>query len=254
MSDAQRMEQMETRKLQEFERRKALERERKKNKIAAHRKVCARSIAKSYMSSINKCAFSYLSDVGYFVDPFQVNVLEQNVLPWLYTQVETFLDDLTVQGDFSDVLVGSNVDSQMLIHEKTVQGERDRKEAVRRGIEEAHQRKLEDKRKRREAKELARKVAGLKALKEDINAKFVAKGEIRDQILVQEFSEINGFFIRHPVIGALGGFLGQLILVIAGANKVAQANKVEDFFEPRVIQNFLYQFIETKMKTEKFTL
>jgi hypothetical protein len=57
LSDAQRMEQMETRKLQEFERKKALERERKKNKIAAHRKVCARSIAKSYMSTISKCSF-----------------------------------------------------------------------------------------------------------------------------------------------------------------------------------------------------
>jgi hypothetical protein len=51
------MEQMEQRKLQEFERKKALERERKKNKIAAHRKVCARSIAKSYMSNISKCSF-----------------------------------------------------------------------------------------------------------------------------------------------------------------------------------------------------
>jgi hypothetical protein len=46
------MEQMEQRKLQEFERKKALERERKKNKIAAHRKVCARTLAKSYMSNI----------------------------------------------------------------------------------------------------------------------------------------------------------------------------------------------------------
>jgi radial spoke head protein 3 len=52
VSDAQRMEQMEQRKLQEFERKKALERERKKNKIAAHRKVCARTLAKSYMSNI----------------------------------------------------------------------------------------------------------------------------------------------------------------------------------------------------------
>jgi hypothetical protein len=123
----------------------------------------------------------------------------------------------------------------MLIHEKTVQGERDRKEAVRRGIEEAQQRKLEEKRKRKEARELARKAAGLKALKDDLNAKFVSKGEVKDQILVQEFSEINGFHNKTPVIGALGGFLGQLILVIAGAAKAAVKNKITDFFEPRVI-------------------
>ncbi len=69
------MEQMEQRKLQEFERKKALERERKKNKIAAHRKVCARTLAKSYMSTIRSCSFQYLTDVGYFVDPFETTVL-----------------------------------------------------------------------------------------------------------------------------------------------------------------------------------
>ena len=42
-------------------------------------------------------------------------------------------------------------------------------------------------------------------------------------------------------------------MVIAGAAKVAEKNKVIDFFEPRVIQNFIYTFIETKLKTEKFT-
>jgi len=44
-----------------------------------------------------------------------------------------------------------------------------------------------------------------------------------------------------------------MIMVIAGAAKVAEKNKVSDFFEPRVIQNFIYTFIETKLKTEKFT-
>lgn len=55
-------------------------------------------------------------------------------------------------------------------------------------------------------------------------------------------------------MGAIGGFLGQMILVIAGAAKVAEKNKIADFFEPRVIQNFLFTFIETKLKTERFTL
>ena len=87
LSDAQRMEQMEQRKLQEFERRKALERERKKNKIAAHRKIVARNIAKSYMGSLTGSAYSYLKDVGYFVDSFKVDVLEGDVLPWLYRRV-----------------------------------------------------------------------------------------------------------------------------------------------------------------------
>jgi len=253
LTDAQRMEQMEQRKLQEFERKKALERERKKNKIAAPRKVCARTLAKSYMSNIQKCSFQYLKDVGYFVEPFQTNVLENNVLPWLYTTVESLVNDMQVQVDFSDVLVGSNVNHELSVHEKTVQAERDRKEAVKRSIEEAAQKKLEDKRKRKEQRELAKKAAGLKAMKEDLYAKFIAKGESKDSVLSQEFSEINGFYSKTNGVGAIGGFLGQMILVIAGAAKIAEKNKITDFFEPRVIQNFIFTFIETKLKTEKFT-
>jgi hypothetical protein len=44
-----------------------------------------------------------------------------------------------------------------------------------------------------------------------------------------------------------------MILVIAGAAKLALKNKITDFFEPRVIQNFIFTFIETKLKTEKIT-
>ena len=183
LSDAQRMEQMEHRKLQEFERKKALERERKKNKIAAHRKVCARTLAKQYMSTVSKCSFQYLKDVGYFVEPFQTNVLESNVLPWLYSTVESLVGEMQVQGEFSDIFVGSNLNHELELHEKTVQAERDRKEAVKRGIEEAAQKKLEDKRKRKQDRDLAKKVAGLKALKEDLNAKFIAKGENKDSVL-----------------------------------------------------------------------
>ena len=89
-----------------------------------------------------------------------------------------------------------------------MQAERDRKEAVKRSIEEAAQKKLEDKRKRKEARELAKKAAGLKAMKEDLFAKFVAKGESKDAVLSQEFSEINGFHTKQQSIGAIGGFLG----------------------------------------------
>ena len=177
------MEQMEQRKLQEFERKKALERERKKNKLAGHRKVCARTIAKSYMSTISKCSFGYLKDVGYFVDDFQVNVLEHDVLPWLFGKVESLVEELDVQVDFSDVLVGANVKHELETHEGTVQAERDRKEAVRKAIEEAALKKLEEKKKRKEARQLAAKAAGLKAFKEELNAKFLLKGEQKDSIL-----------------------------------------------------------------------
>lgn len=119
-SDAQRMEQMEQRKLQEFERRKALERERKKNKIAAHRKICSRTIAKSYTSGMLGSAVGYLRDVGYFTDSFQVDVLEQNVLPWLFEKVESFVGEIETVGEFGDVFLGNNVTECIDEHKKTV--------------------------------------------------------------------------------------------------------------------------------------
>ena len=114
------MEQMEARRLQEFERRKALERDRKKNKIAAHRKICSRGIAKDYASGLRSSAIGYLTDVGYFTDTFKVDVLEQNVLPWLFNHVETFVEELNTLDGFSDVFLGTNVNECVGIHEETV--------------------------------------------------------------------------------------------------------------------------------------
>lgn len=137
MSDASRMETMESRKLQEHERRKALEREKRKNKIAAHRKVCSRTISKSYINNLKSSAIGFLGDVGYFTDNFNVNVLEQNVLPWLLGHVEGFVDELDTLGQFSDVFVGSNLDECMTNHENTVRTEFLRKESVKNAIENA---------------------------------------------------------------------------------------------------------------------
>ena len=136
-SDAQRMELMEQRKLQEFERRKALERERKKNKVLAHRKICSRGLAKGFLAGMRASAQQYLQDVGYFTNTFEVDVLEQNVMPWLFSKVEGLVEELDDLGNFPDLFIGANVDSFLKDHVETVQQERDRKEAVKQAIEEA---------------------------------------------------------------------------------------------------------------------
>ena len=79
------------RKRQEFERRKQNEREKRNNKIAAHKKLVARAIAKRYNTGMKDYACKHLADVGYFTNKFKNEVLEQNVLPWLQSQVEEFV-------------------------------------------------------------------------------------------------------------------------------------------------------------------
>lgn len=236
LSDAQRMEQMEQRKLQEFERRKALERERKKNKVAAHRKICSRGLAKGYISGLRASAVGYLQDVGYFTDTFQVEVLEGQVLPWLFDRVIGFVGELDTMGDFSDVFVGKNLNECLDTHKATVRAEKDRKEAVKRAIEEAHKEKLEEKRRKKEAKEAARKTAELKRLREEVNTLFVSRGEYKDSILSNEVQEITGFHNKaNNAVGTLGGFLGQLALVVSGAHKRAKTAGITLFEEARVI-------------------
>ncbi len=85
------MEQAEQRKLQEFERRKQNEREKKKNKIAAHKKIVSRMIAKKYNFGMKENSYRYLTDTGFFTNKRQVEVLEQNVMPWLTKKVEKFV-------------------------------------------------------------------------------------------------------------------------------------------------------------------
>ncbi len=86
--EADRMEQAEKRKRQDFERKKEAMRNLRKNKIQSHRKIVARNIAKKYMTSVKPNTYRFLGDVGVFVDKFQVGVMEQNVLPWLFDKVE----------------------------------------------------------------------------------------------------------------------------------------------------------------------
>lgn len=153
----------------------------------------ARNIAKGYMHSLTSSSYSYLKDVGYFVDNFKVDVLEGDVLPWLFSKVEELVEEIDVAVNFSDVLVGKNVDLEMKAHEETVQAERDRRAAVQKAIEDAAAQKIEEKRKRKEARELQRKQASLRALKDELNARFVQKAEHKENLIGLEMMNVNGF-------------------------------------------------------------
>lgn len=94
------------------------------------------------MHSLTSSSYAYLKDVGYFVDNFKVDVLENDVLPWLFGKVEELVEEIDVAVNFSDVLVGKNVDLEMKAHENTVQAERDRRAAVQKAIEDAAAQKI----------------------------------------------------------------------------------------------------------------
>jgi hypothetical protein len=96
-TDIQRMEQNERKRLDDFEKLKITMREKKKNKQLAHRKIVSRQIAKNYLNGIKGNAIRKLKDMGYFADQFQVEILDGDVVPWLYEEAFRHLQELSVQ-------------------------------------------------------------------------------------------------------------------------------------------------------------
>lgn len=124
------------RKKQEYERTKQTEREKKKNKILAHKKIVSRVISKQYNAGVKDHVYRHLTDVGIFVNKFQVEVLEQNVLPWLQMNVERFVQQIDELNLVPDDFALSHIDTFKNEHTKTVEQEKKRKETVRLNLEE----------------------------------------------------------------------------------------------------------------------
>eukprot|EP00347_Sterkiella_histriomuscorum_P006020 403354377 len=250
--EAQRMEKSELQKKQEFERRKQNEREKKKNKIAAHRKIVSRQIAKQFSHSMKDHAYRHLADVGFFTNRFQVNVLEQNVFPWLTKKTAKFVLALETLGKFPDELMMSYFDESEEQHKITVEQEKQRRENVRLEIENQEREKQEEKEKRKAAREAQRKANELKKLKDEIYESFIQKGEQKEHILQQDLIEVTGHNIKQTVVGGLGGMLGQMILCFSAIHK--KWKKEQEFLNPKVVQNFIFLYIDAKMRAEKLFL
>ena len=151
-------------------------REKKKNKQLAHRKVVARQIAKKYLGSIRENALGKLKDIGYFTNRFQVDILDNDVVPWLYEEAFKHIQELTVQQAIPNNLMLDHFIVEETQHNSTVERERQRKQLV--ADEEARQQsiKMEEKRLRREAREAKKRAAELARLKEEIKDTFIADG------------------------------------------------------------------------------
>lgn len=69
-------------------------------------------------------AYSHLATVGFFTNRFKVNVMEQDVMPWLYGNVEKLVHSLDVTGKFPDEIMMYYFDEAEQVHRDTVERER----------------------------------------------------------------------------------------------------------------------------------
>lgn len=79
---------------------------------------------------------------------------------------------------------------------------------------------------------------------------------------MQDMIEVTGNHQNAPIIGVLGGLLGQFIMCFSAIHKkwkkelMGDPSDPEDqgFLCPKVIQNFLFLYIDAKLRTEKLVL
>ena len=93
-------------------------------------------------------------------------------------------------------------------------------------------------------------------LKEEIDAAFVSKGESKEHMLSQELSEINGNHEAKTIIGVLGGYLAQFIFAFNAIDKHYKGEGMpgEEILTKEKVQNFLFQYVDSKMMSEKLVL
>jgi hypothetical protein len=190
-------------------------RDKKKNRQLAHRKVVARTIAKDYMANLRENTFKRLTDVGFYTDSFKVEVLDNDVVPWLHTRCFEFIADLEVQESLPTTMAKDHLLTEEEEHIATVKSETERKTQVKEEKQRQLAIKQGEKRQRKQAKEAKRKAEERAALGAEIQEKFISKGLSKPLVAVQEVLEADGEGRAEPILGALGGVLGQIILVLS---------------------------------------
>jgi len=212
----ERTETTEKKRLADFEKLKSNMREKKKNKQLAHRKVVARTMAKNYLSQLRENTYKQLTDVGFYTSTFAIDVLDNDVVPWLHEKAFEFVQDLHIQDSVPTLLAEDHLLSEEKLHIEKVKAEAQRKQEVKEEKNRQLAVKMEEKRKKREAKEAKKRKEERANLRAEIDAQFIAKGTTAPDIGAQEVVEVNGNGEAGKAsIGAVGGVLGQLILVLS---------------------------------------
>lgn len=85
--------------------------------------MVSRQIAKQYLKDTKLNGLRHLADTGFFADRFRTEVLEQNVLPWLYAETEKYVRQLDEVIKLPDDFVKVLVLEDEALHAETVEAE-----------------------------------------------------------------------------------------------------------------------------------
>ena len=104
------MEELEEKKLAAYEAKKSLEKSRREAKKVAHQKVVCRAVAKQFNRDLKVNTFVLLKDVGYFSDRFREQVLDGDVMPWIFDQTEKFVKQMESYNAYPNTLIAGYIE------------------------------------------------------------------------------------------------------------------------------------------------
>ena len=130
------------------------------------------------------------------------------------TETNKFVVEINSLSSYPDTLISNFMITKSQTHTEQVKAYADMIKARRAAEQKAREDKITNKLGRKVAKEAQRKAEAIALLKTDIKAKFVDKCTGVEEILKQEITEVDGWSQTKPVITALGGWLGQLMIVV----------------------------------------
>ena len=121
--------------------------------------------------------FVLLKDVGYFSDRFREQVLDGDVMPWIFTQTEKFYKDMSSYNAYPNTLIAGYLEDASATHVEKVKAHAQKLADIKKAAEEAAAAKKAEKLRRKKEREAARKEAERKALEEEIEKAFIAAGK-----------------------------------------------------------------------------
>ena len=214
-TEIKKMEEAEGKRLEAYEAKKSLERSRREAKKIAHKKIVSRVQGKQFTSEMKMNAFNFLRDIGMFRNRFHQDVLEADVMPWLIKQTTKLVSEMDSHNSYPTTLIGNYIHEKSETHKREVQAYADRIKARRAAEQKAKEDKVTEKLRKKAEKEAKKKAEEIAKLREEIKDKYIDKAAPVDEILKQEITEIDGWSQdSKSVVTALGGFLGQLMIVL----------------------------------------
>ena len=136
-------------------------------------------------------------------------------MPWLIDQTSRFVVEMGSHSAYPTTLIGNYMSNAQDTHKREVQAYADRIKARREAEQKAREDKIAEKLRRKAEKEAKRKAEEIARLREEIKEKYVEKVTAIEEILKQDITEVDGWSQNgKPVVTALGGFMGQLMIVL----------------------------------------